>query len=128
MLVTGFGLPILLTCLGYVPIVFRTIGQIRPYLVWLSTVESYHVRSLPYLLGKPPLTGHALYIVVMVAPNIVFTSVNYESRQPNAWNLTVHLEIMSYVIARTGNFAYIVMPLVFLFVGTTNILLWTRCG
>jgi hypothetical protein len=56
--------------------------------------------------------------------NVVFTAVNYVSKQPNAWYPTQWREIMAYVLYRTGAFAYIMGPLIFLFAGRNNILLW----
>jgi hypothetical protein len=61
---------------------------------------------------------------MFVLLNIIFTAVNMESRQPNAWYPTVWREIMAYVLFRTGVYAYIMAPLLFLFAGRNNILLW----
>jgi hypothetical protein len=55
--------------------------------------------------------------------NIIFTAISYQSRQPNAWNPTVHYEIMSYLLGRTGVYAYIFLLLLFLFAGRNNVLL-----
>jgi hypothetical protein len=124
MLVTGFGAPILLTMLAYLPGLSALITKMRPYLIWPSLFGTYHVRSLPYLLGNMPTAGQSLYIVMFVLLNIIFTAVNMESRQPNAWYPTVWREIMSYVLFRTGVYAYIMAPLLFLFAGRNNLLLW----
>jgi hypothetical protein len=124
MLVVGAFLPVALSWLLYIPCFAWIADVVRPYIIWPSTVGSYHVRSLPYLLGRVPTIGHALYISVFLLLNIVFTAVSYKSNQPNAWNPTVHSEIMSYVLGRTGIYAYIFLPLVFLFAGRNNFLLW----
>ncbi|KAE8454198.1 hypothetical protein EG329_005123 [Mollisiaceae sp. DMI_Dod_QoI] len=124
MLVTGFGTPIVLTMLGYVPFLSRLLRKLKPYLVWPSTIGTYQARPLPYLLGNAPTVGQGLYVIMFVILNVVLTSVNYQSRQPNAWYSNRWREIMAYVLYRTGNFAYITAPLIFLFAGRNNILLW----
>lgn len=124
MLVTGFGAPIILTMLACLPGISALVRRLRPYLVWPSIFGTYHVRPLPYLLGNVPTAGQSLYIVMFVFLNIIFTAVNIESRQPSAWYPTVWREVMSYVLFRTGVYAYIMAPLLFLFAGRNNILLW----
>jgi hypothetical protein len=54
--------------------------------------------------------------------NIILTSVNYHSRQPNAWYSNRWRKIMAYVMYRTGALAF--YPLIFLFAGRNNFLLW----
>ncbi|KAK4902932.1 hypothetical protein LTR27_000871 [Elasticomyces elasticus] len=124
MLAIGFGLPVIMTWLSYILGEARLMATVRAYVVWPSTIGSYHVRSLPHLIGKAPTIGQALYVALFLALNIVLTSVSYQSKQPNAWNPTGRSEIMSYVLGRTGTLAYIFMPLLFLFGGRNNILLW----
>ena len=124
MLVTGFAAPILLTMLACLPGISALVRRLRPYLVWPSIFGTYHVRPLPYLLGNVPTAGQSLYIIMFVVLNIIFTAVNIESRQPSAWYPTVWREIMAYVLFRTGVYAYIMAPLLFLFAGRNNILLW----
>ncbi|KAK6336195.1 hypothetical protein TWF696_001758 [Orbilia brochopaga] len=125
MLVTGFGLPIVLTLLGYAPYLSKAFKRLKPYLVWPSTIGSYQVRPLPYLIGNAPTIGQTLYVVLFLILNIIFTCIGYESRQPSAWYANRYYEILSYVMYRTGVFGYILAPLVFLFAGRNNFLLWT---
>jgi hypothetical protein len=124
MLVTGFGTPIVLTALTYLPFFSKLVTKAKPYLVWPSTIGTYQVRPLPYLLGNAPTIGQTLFVVMFVILNIILTAVNYHSRQPNAWYSDTWREIMAYILYRTGNLAYIMSPLIFLFAGRNNILLW----
>lgn len=124
MIVISFGLPVVLSGLAYLPLVSRAISKVQAYIIWPSSVGTRHAQSLPYLLGKAPVIGQALYVLLFLILNIVFTAAGYQSRQPNAWNPTVKLEIMAYMIGRTGQLAYIMMPLLWLFAGRNNILLW----
>jgi Ferric reductase like transmembrane component/FAD-binding domain len=124
MLAAGVGTPLLLTVLAYAPITSGLVSKFKPFLVWPSTIGTYQVRPLPFLLGNAPTVGQGLYIAGFVFLNIIFTSVNYQSRQPNAWYSTKWREIMAYVLWRTGALAYIIGPLIFLFAGRNNFLLW----
>lgn len=98
--------------------------KLRPYIVWPSLIGSYHVRPLPYLLGNAPTVGQTLYVVMFLALNVVLTAAGYRSVQPNAWFATQWQEIMGYVSARTGVLAFALTPLVILFSGRNNLLLW----
>lgn len=110
--------------MGHLPFTAPLLAKARPYITWPSSIKTYHMRSLPYAIGRAPTFGQSLYIIMFLVLNIVLTAVGYESRQPNAWNPTVHYEIMSYLLGRTGVFAYIFLPLIFLLAGRNNILLW----
>ncbi|KAK6499855.1 hypothetical protein TWF481_010212 [Arthrobotrys musiformis] len=124
MLVVGFGLPIVITAFGYVPPFRGLFRKLRPYLVWPSTIGTYQVRPLPFLLGNAPTIGQSLYVIVFVVLNIIFTCIGYQSRQPSAWYANRYYEIFSFIMYRTGVFGYILAPLVFLLGGRNNFLLW----
>jgi hypothetical protein len=98
--------------------------KVKPYIVWPSTVGSYHIRPLPYLLGNPPTRGQALYIAVMVILNIVFMVVHYQSYQPNLWYPGQNVEIEAYIVWRTGCYSLAILPVVILFSSRNNTLLW----
>ncbi|MCJ1456008.1 hypothetical protein MMC28_006365 [Mycoblastus sanguinarius] len=123
-LVTGFGTPIFLTWMGYVPYMSGVLNKIKPYLVYPSIIGTYQVRPLPYLLGNAPTVGQSLYIVMFFILNVVLTAVNYESRQPHAWYATQRLEITAFIFYRTGVLAFVMAPLVILFSSRNNFLLW----
>lgn len=98
----GFGIPLLVTWLEYLPYMTTVVTKLKPYITWPSTVKSYHARSLPYLFGNAPTRGQGLYIAVMVILNVVFMSVHYQSYQPNLWYPGRDVEIEAYIVWRTG--------------------------
>lgn len=126
LLVVSFATPILVTCLGQLPYVTSILDRIKPRLVWPSLVGSYHVHALPFALGNAPTIGQTCYIALFVVLNIVFTAVGYRSFQypSNAWFPDAWQEIMAYISARTGVLAFALAPLVILFSGRNNVLLW----
>ena len=114
-LVAGFGTPVVLTWLGYVPYISGIIDRIKPYLVYPSIIGTYQVRPLPYLLGNAPTVGQSLYIIAFFILNVVLSAVKYESKQPHAWYATQRKEITAYIFYRTGVLAFVLAPLVILF-------------
>ena len=64
LLAIGFGTPIVLALLTSLPFMNSGLDRIKPYLVYPSTVGTYYVRPLPWLLGNPPTVGQALYIAI----------------------------------------------------------------
>lgn len=123
-LVTGFGTPVLLTWLGYVPYMPGVLNRIRPYLVYPSIYGTYQVRPLPYLLGNAPTVGQSLYVMMFFILNLILAAVNYESKQPHAWYANRGNEIKAYIFYRTGVLAFVLAPLLLLFSSRNNVLLW----
>ena len=120
----GFGTPILLTLLTKLPFLTSFSQRLSPYLVYPSTVGNYHVRPLPWLLGNAPTFGQGLYIALFILLNIVLTCVGYEHAQPHPWGYDRRGEILAYAGYRTGSIAFALLPLLLLFSGRNNILLW----
>ncbi|KAF2841706.1 ferric reductase transmembrane component 4 [Patellaria atrata CBS 101060] len=123
-LIVGFATPIAITWLSKLPIVSELVEKLHPYVVWPSTIGSYHVRPLPFLLGNPPTLGQAFYIVGFVILNIILSCVGYTTAQPHPWGYNKRGEILAYAGYRTGEFAFALLPLLILFAGRNNILLW----
>lgn len=102
------------------------LDKIKPRLVWPSLVGSYNVRALPFALGNAPTIGQTWYIVLFIVMNIALTAGGYNSFQypSNAWFPDTWQEMMAYVSNRTGVIAFALAPLVILFSGRNNVLLW----
>ncbi|KAK4501565.1 hypothetical protein PRZ48_007374 [Zasmidium cellare] len=124
---TSFGLPLLLTWLQYPRSMYGFVQNIRPYLVWPSTIGTYHDRPLPYLIGNAPTVGQGFYIAVVIILNIIFLCIGYATawpQQENQWYKNKYQELMAYWMWRTGVLAFCQMPVLFLFSSRNNILLW----
>lgn len=98
--------------------------KLKPYLVYPSTIGTYSVRPLPWLLGNAPTVGQSLYIAMFVILNVVLTAVNYDRSQPHPWWFSPREETLAYIGYRTGHISYALLPLVILFSGRNNFLLW----
>ncbi|KAF4624715.1 hypothetical protein G7Y89_g13456 [Cudoniella acicularis] len=122
--VTGFGIPIILTWLGYVPYVSGLLDKIKLYIVYPSIIGTYQIRPLPYRLGNAPTIGQGLYIAMFFILNLTLTAVNYRSKIAMAWYATMQKEVTAYIFYRTEVFAFVLLPLLLLFSSRNNILLW----
>ena len=72
----------------------------------------------------PPTIGQTLYILAYFILNFVLSAVNYIIVEPHPWGYNRHQEIMAYVGYRTGEIGYAILPLVILFAGRNNVLLY----
>lgn len=125
-LLTAFGLPIMLTWLGYIPFMTALLQRIKPWL-YPSIIGTYHDRPLPFLLGNAPTVGQSFYIAVVFILNIIFLAVGYKTLYPDhvmQWYTNRYQELMAYFMWRTGVLAFCNMPILFLFSSRNNILLW----
>ncbi|KAF2680310.1 hypothetical protein K458DRAFT_434425 [Lentithecium fluviatile CBS 122367] len=84
-LVAFFAPPILIIIIGYLPFMTSISESIKPYLIWPSIIETYHVRPLSYRLGNAPIMGQSLYVFAFVVVNIVMTATGYRVAIPHAW-------------------------------------------
>ncbi|KAL6856719.1 ferric reductase-like transmembrane component [Trichoderma novae-zelandiae] len=124
LVVTSVGLPVVTTWLGYLPWVPAIFDKLKPYVVYPSTIGTYSVRPLPYLLGNAPTTGQGMFIALFIMLNVVFTAVEYHVRQPSAWFADGWHELIAYLLYRTGAFAFALLPVLILFSSRNNVLLW----
>lgn len=120
----GFGLPVVLTWLGYLPFVDRVYERLRPYVVYPSLFGTYHVRPLPFFLGNAPTVGQALYVGLMVVLNVVLSAVNFKTTEAHLWFQSKSQQITGYLMYRTGVLSFAMAPLLILFAGRNNLLLW----
>lgn len=124
LLLIGFGTPIFLTLLGHIRWIGGFIDRLNPYLIYPSTIGKYQVQPLPYLVGNAPTVGQALYIGLSVVLHVLLCALNIDSVQPHGWLGYTHTEMMSKLAGRSGVLAVALAPLVILFAGRNNILLW----
>ncbi|KAK6536624.1 hypothetical protein TWF281_000851 [Arthrobotrys megalospora] len=120
----GFGTPVLLTLLTRLPYMTGVFDKLKPYIVYPSIFGTFHSRPLPFSLGNVPTVGQSLYIAMFVILNVILSCVNYHRSQPHPWWFPPREEILAYIGYRTGHISYALLPLVILFSGRNNFLLW----
>ncbi|KAK4201187.1 Ferric/cupric reductase transmembrane component 1 [Triangularia verruculosa] len=125
LLLAGIIVPILLTWLGYLPFASTLNDRfIRPRIVYPSLVGSFQVRPLPYYLGNAPTWGQTLFIIMMLILNIITTATGYRTVSSHMWLRNQWQQIVGFMMYRTGVLSYALAPLVMLFAGRNNLLLW----
>ncbi|MAD87583.1 MAG: hypothetical protein CL912_31885 [Deltaproteobacteria bacterium] len=104
----------------------RNLRQAQAISRFPSTIDFYHVRPVPRLLGNAPTYGQALYILDFTILNLVLTFTGYDSVAPIPHPLGYDRrgEWLAYAGYRTGDIAFALLPLIILFAGRNNILLW----
>lgn len=78
-----------------------------------------------------PSRGQEIFIFYLIAINVILSVVGYWSRQRNSWYLNASgsdRDIISYMTNRLGVLSFANIPLLFLYAGRNNILLWLRIG
>ncbi|KPI38249.1 putative ferric transmembrane component [Cyphellophora attinorum] len=123
-LLVGALTPFAFTLLLFFPLLPTLFARLRPYVVYPSTFGGRHVQPLPHGIGNAPTMGQGMYIVFFVILNVICSAVGHNSVQPNAFYKNTREEIMLYVANCTGVIAFALLPLVILFAGRNNFLLW----
>jgi predicted ferric reductase len=96
---------------------------VKPRLVYPALFRSYNVQPILRWFHLPTL-GQSVYIGIMAILATLLSTLSYVSVQPNSHYKNVKQEMFSRIGARTGVLAMGMMPLVFLFAGRNNVLLW----
>ncbi|KAF2674344.1 ferric reductase-like protein transmembrane component 4 [Microthyrium microscopicum] len=129
----NFGLIIVLSGV-LVPIVF-SLARFLPFpSLWRSKVSalivdpplfgSKHSQPVFWNLLILPTRGQAFFIAYLTILNLVLSSVDIWTKQPNSWYESTNEAITTYIANRTGVLSFINLVLAFLYAGRNNFLLW----
>ncbi|KAM3547734.1 hypothetical protein MY1884_009459 [Beauveria asiatica] len=121
-LVTGAGIPIAVSLLRFLPWPATWATKVNAYLVDPPLIGSKHSTPI-WGLGIMPTRGQALFILYLWVMNVILSCVGYES-EPDSGRETAREEMMRTVANRMGVLAYANVPLVILYAGRNNLLLW----
>lgn len=124
LIIAGGVIPIALSLLRFVPFP-KTLAS-RFYAIFIDSPLFGARHKVPYFnLALMPTRGQAILIAYQVILNVVLCAVGYHSAQPNAWWYGhVGEEIMTYIGNRTGVLSFANIPLLILYAGRNNFLLW----
>ncbi|TQV94779.1 ferric-chelate reductase [Cordyceps javanica] len=121
-LITGAGIPIVVSLLRFLPWPASWVTKVHAYLIDPPLVGSKHSTPI-WGLGIMPTRGQALFIVYLWVINVVLSSVGYGTER-GAWYESAKAQVMRNVANRLGVLAYANVPLVILYAGRNNFLLW----
>lgn len=113
-----------MSLLRFVPFPASLVSKIHAYLIDPPVFGKHH--SAPILgLGLAPTRGQALFILYLIVVNVILSAVGINSRQPHSWYPSgVTEEIINYVANRAGVLSFANLPLLILYSGRNNVLLW----
>lgn len=119
---TGILVPILASCLRFVPLPKSTASRLNAYLNYPPVTGSRH--SVPlFNFMIMPTRGQSIFLSYLIAINVILCSTGYESRQPNSWYASTTQEIRSFVGNRTGALSLVNLALSVLYAGRNNVLI-----
>ncbi|OCF55416.1 hypothetical protein L486_06899 [Kwoniella mangroviensis CBS 10435] len=120
---TCFILPVFLSFLRFIPLPTLLINYVHSQFIHAPLYGG--TITLP-LFGQLslPTRGQALFIGWLILINILCCSIGFRSVSPNAWYDTRSLEIATYISNRSGVISFANIPLLILYAGRNNILLF----
>lgn len=115
--------PMFLSLLRFLPLSPPLVSRLRASFI---DTPLHATRITAPFLGRIEMAtrGQVLFMAYIVAVNVILSSVGYKSVQPNAWWTTRGAEITTYIANRTGALSFANIPLLILYSGRNNILLW----
>ncbi|KAI5456993.1 ferric reductase-like protein transmembrane component 4 [Mariannaea sp. PMI_226] len=122
---SGVILPIAFSLLRFVP--FPTVwrSKFNAWIIDPPLIGSKHDAPSFFGLVHVPKRGQALFIFYFIVINVVLSAVNYEYSDPNTWYPgDVWRWICMLISNRLGLLSFANLPLVFLYAGRNNLLLW----
>lgn len=124
-MLSGFVVPIGFSLLRFFP--FPRLWRSKFY-AWVIEPPLFGTKhEVPVLFGllQMPKRGQALFIFYFIVINTVLSAVNYDNANPNTWFPGDHWRWMVMLVSnRIGLLSFANLPLVFLYAGRNNILLW----
>ena len=122
-LVTGFAIPIAVSLLRVVPFPSRWTSLFNAYFITPPAIGSKHNAAVLNLFHVPT-RGQALFIAYLITINLVLTFVDLDGPSPDGWYETRHDQWFGYLSLRTGVLSFANLPLLILYSGRNNVLLW----
>lgn len=126
LLVSGSALPITSSLLRFLPFPRACVTKFNSWIVDPPLFGSRYKTPIAGLFHIPT-RGKSFFVFYLVGINIILSVAAYRSMQPNSWYPSASGsdgEIISYVANRLGVLSFANIPLLFLYAGRNNVLLW----
>ncbi|OAP64954.1 hypothetical protein AYL99_00926 [Fonsecaea erecta] len=122
---SGVVVPVGFSLLRFLPFPGRWVTLFNAWIVDPPAIGHHHKVPIFWGLTNMPTRGQALFIAYLTILNILLCATGYSSRQPNSWWPDDRdREILTYVTNRTGVLSFANIPLLILYAGRNNVLLW----
>jgi hypothetical protein len=121
----GFFLPVLFSWLRFLPTPSSLNSKVHAYLVYPSALGRRWVFSMRDAGDVSPTRGQLILIVWTVMVNVILTSIGHYAALNNNWTMIDrHGRLIDSFSNRLGQFAIANLPLLFLYAGRNNPLIW----
>ncbi|OQV06948.1 hypothetical protein CLAIMM_11446 [Cladophialophora immunda] len=122
---SGVVIPVGFSLLRFLPFPDRWVTLFNAWIVDPPAAGRHHKVPIFWGLTNMPTRGQALFVAYLTILNLLLCATGYSSRQPNSWWPDDRdREILTYVTNRTGVLSFANIPLLILYAGRNNILLW----
>lgn len=122
---SGVVIPVGFSLFRFLPFPARWVSLFNAWVIDPPAFGRHHKVPVFFGLVTLPARGQALFIIYLITINIILSATGYQSRQPNAWwPDDPKLEILTYVSNRLGVLSFANVPLLILYAGRNNVLLW----
>ncbi|OAG43203.1 hypothetical protein AYO21_02489 [Fonsecaea monophora] len=122
---SGVVIPVGFSLLRFLPFPGRWVTLFNAWVIDPPAIGRHHKVPILWGLTNMPTRGQALFIAYLTIVNLLLCATGYSSRQPNGWWLNDRdREILTYVTNRTGVLSFANIPLLILYAGRNNVLLW----
>ncbi|KAF1988396.1 ferric reductase-like protein transmembrane component 4 [Aulographum hederae CBS 113979] len=123
LLLSGVIIPIGFSLLRFFPWPAQLATKFNAYFIYPPAFGSKHKQSLMGI-AHMPTRGQAFFVFYIVAINVILSAVGFRSKQPSSWYETTSQEIFTFVANRAGVLSFANVPLLILYAGRNNFLLW----
>ncbi|CAG8408234.1 unnamed protein product [Penicillium salamii] len=121
--ITGCVAPIFLSLIRFIPLPSQFFIALNAHLIDPPLAGKRH--AVPVLgAGIVPTRGQALFIAYIVIVNIILSSVGYQISRPGTMYPNLSYQLAAWVSNRLGVLSFANLPLLILYSGRNNILLW----
>ncbi|KAM5354215.1 hypothetical protein ACJ41O_000865 [Fusarium nematophilum] len=121
--ISGGAIPIFLSLLRLIPLPASLTSKLNSFIIDPPLFGARHATPL-LNLAIVPTRGQSLFILYIVAVNIILSAVGYRVIMPNAWYSSGWYQLTSYIANRTGVLSFANIALLILYSGRNNVLLW----
>ncbi|KAF2856500.1 ferric reductase-like protein transmembrane component 4 [Plenodomus tracheiphilus IPT5] len=124
-LLSGAVIPIAFSLLRFFPFPGGARSKFNAWIIDPPLFGTKHDAPVFFGLGQMPTRGQGLFIFYFIVINTVLSAVNYQYADANIWYPDNKWRWMVMLVSnRLGLLSFANMPLVFLYAGRNNILLW----
>ncbi|KAI8937647.1 hypothetical protein NX059_005352 [Plenodomus lindquistii] len=124
-LLSGAIIPIAFSLLRFVPFPGALRSKFNAWIIDPPLFGTKHDTAIFYDLVQMPTRGQGLFIFYLIVINTVLSAVNYQYANPNTWYHGDRWRWMIMLVSnRLGVLSFANMPLMFLYAGRNNLLLW----